>query len=208
MEVKNSTTNRGLEGLSAQLTIWTGKMLKKVFKKIDENQLRDLHEDPKQTQTINQSCSSGKSRCFFHILTLAPTLVLPLQRRKSIEFAVVLHPPSYSVVVALADCCLFAFLKNHPKEIYFTYYEETVSRTTWKTVYRRVRRTCSALAALCRINKKLHGKMRHRYEVHILCYTLHVVPFWYLVWMQNYTYGDTTFRMSYILYILHCCWII
>jgi hypothetical protein len=37
-----------------------GKISKKVFTKIDENQLRDLHEDPKEAKRINQSCSSGK----------------------------------------------------------------------------------------------------------------------------------------------------
>jgi hypothetical protein len=54
MEIRNSTTNRDLEGLSAQLTIWTSKILKKVFKKIDENQLRDLQEDPKEAQRIKE----------------------------------------------------------------------------------------------------------------------------------------------------------
>jgi hypothetical protein len=48
MEIRNSTTNRVLEGLLAQVTNWTGKLSKNVFKKIDENQLRDLHEDPKK----------------------------------------------------------------------------------------------------------------------------------------------------------------
>jgi hypothetical protein len=48
MEIGNSTTNRVLEGLLAQLTNWTGKISKNVFKIIDENQLRDLHEEPKE----------------------------------------------------------------------------------------------------------------------------------------------------------------
>jgi len=77
-----------------------------------------------------------------------------------------------------------------------------------KKMYRRVRKTCSALVALCGINGKVHGKMRHRYKVHILCYILHIVPFWYLFWILSYIYGDLTFRMPYVLNILHCCWII
>ena len=46
MEIKNSTTNRSLEGLLAQLTIWTGKISKKVFKKIDEKSTSRLTRRP------------------------------------------------------------------------------------------------------------------------------------------------------------------
>ena len=69
MEIRDWATNRVLEGLSAKLMISKGKISKKVFQRIDKNQLRDLHEGAPR---INHSRSSEKRRCFFNILTPAP----------------------------------------------------------------------------------------------------------------------------------------
>jgi hypothetical protein len=57
---------------------------------------------------------------------------------------------------------LLAALKKHLEGIHFTCEEEMISRTTWRILYRRVRKTCSTLEVFYRNRRKLCGKMRNR----------------------------------------------
>jgi transposase len=85
-----------------------------LSKKIEENQLQDLCEDPKKAERMNQLClllQHDNARPHTSAATSAAV--------DSIGFEVVPHPP-YSPDLVLSDFWLFGALKKHLRDNRFT----------------------------------------------------------------------------------------
>jgi hypothetical protein len=96
-----------------------------------------------------------------HLNKAHPAVVPPPQRRQR-ALDLKLYHTSYSPDGASFDFWLLAALKKHLEGSHLSCEEEMISRTTWRILPRRARKTCSALEALYRTWRKLRGKMRNR----------------------------------------------